>query len=919
MSIINKVLKKYNSTNNLYKENNNLLKLKNNLKCFNINNNQIKNIENKKLILNNIKNNSNIDLKKELNLKIESNSLKKNYLKDKKIDEKINFINSLNFKNISELSIEDIHEIINNNNNNNNLEQNKIIINFLLQLNPFYYRLSKNFPQKSKNIIKKIIPEYKSNFYNKNTILFKYGDDADNFYIIHQGQIDILFPLTEFIYMSLDEYIIYLLKLRRFHEIEILNNVLLLNYYIFFFNFNSNFDNWLKKAFKTLLIIKYNLSFLNENKNQYYIKNYHNVYSYDYEFNIDNINNYNQIFNDKETKDLILRLEKEIILTIKICFPEIYREVIIEPICKKHLIVKVFINKNEINNFIKINSYYDYLNRITPEINNDSNNENKKQITIIKYVYLKTLKKGEFFGEILLNKCKIFNDKQINIMKNSSKSSYIKIHQNFPFRIYSVIIKEDSYLGSISKNIYFEYLKSFSEKNLIKKTNFILNNNFFKNCNISPLLKSYIYCFIKKKLNVGELLINQNESLNLNDFPIYFIKKGEFQIKCFKSINQIDEALKYLGKNEDEINENYPKVLNNIYNSEKLKNLKKIPFEMKINFIKENDIVGLFDLIISNKFFNDVICTKKATVFFISSKLIKYFINSDEIISKKKNILLINKNNVLCEILLNIRKNYFNRYLINEKSTNIKNEFNKTKNITRNTQKNNQIITKYLSQKNEIKTKKKEHLFLSLGDLDILLAKTSSKMTIEEKMIKKHLDFKKKYFQKLKNKKIKRIKSSENIFKEKSLSSKIKELIPNLNVNKNIDIENNFNIELKDKNYFKNFNNEKKISRSKSYIINPLTYDDFNRNYNYTNYFKLFKNNSETKLDSKKENLDIHLNLKQIPISIINKYYSNKKFFQKNIFPERLLNQQKIINSKLKRIYFGKLDKIINNNFENII
>ena len=502
-------------------------------------------------------------------------------------------------------------------------------------------------------------------------------------------------------------------------------------------------------------------------------------------------------------------------------------------------------------------------------------------------------------------------------MKNSSKSSYIKIHQNFPFRIYSIIIKEDSYLGCISKNIYFEYLKSFSEKNLIKKTNFILNNNFFKNCNISPLLKSYYYCFIKKKLNVGELLINQNETLNLNDFPIYFIKKGEFQMKCFKSINQIDEALKILGKNEDEINENYPKVLNNIYDSEKLKNLKKIPFEMKLNFIKEDEIVGLFDLIISNKFFNDVICTKKATVFFISSKLIKYFINSDEIISKKKNILLINKNNVLCEILLNIRKNYFNRYLINEKSSNFKNEFNKTKNITRNTQKNNQIITKYLSQKNERKTEKKEKkekFFISLGDLDILLAKTSSKLTLEDKMIKKHLDFKKKYFQKLKNKKIKRIKSSENIFKEKSLSSKIKELIPNLNVNKNIDNENNINIDLKDKNYF---NNENKITRSNSYIINPLTYDDFNRNYNYTNYFKLFKSNSETKLNSKKENLNIHLNLKQIPISIINNYYSNKKFFQKNIFPERLLNQQKIINSKLKRIYFGKLDKIINNNFEN--
>ena len=886
MSILNKVLKKFNSSNNF--ENNNLLKLNNNLNC-------------KNLILNNKNYFNNNVLNKEFILNEESFSIKKNYLKYKKNDE----------KNI--LNINEIHKIINN--NNNNLYSNKIIKNFLMQLNPFYYKLNKNFPEKSENIIKKIISEYKSNFYNKNTILFKYGDDADNFYVIHQGQIDILFPLTEFIYMNLDEFIIYLLKLRRFNEIEILNNVLLLNYYIFFFNFNNNFDNWLKKAFKTLLIMKFNLSFLKENKHKYLIKNYQNILSYDYEFKIENTKNNNEIFNDKETKDLILRLEKEIILTIKICFPEIYKEVIIEPVYKNHLIVNVFVNKNEINNYLKINSYFDYINRISPDVNNNNknSNENKKQITIIKYKFLRTLKKGEFFGEILLNECKIFNNKQINIMNNSSLSNFIQIHQNFPFRTYSVIIKEDTFLGCISKKIYLENLKIFSEKNIINKTNFILNNNFFKNCNIISLLKSYLYCFLKKKLNVGEFLINHKEKIDMNEFPVYFIKKGEFQIKCFKSINEIDDALKHLGKNDEEINENFPKVLNNIYDTEKLENLKKIPFEMKLNFIKEEEIVGLFDLKISNKFFNDVICTKKATVYFVNSNLIKFFIGSDEIISKKKKILFFNKKNVLCEILLNIRKNYFNRYLINEKSKNIKNIFNKTKNITRNTQKNNQIITKYLSQKNEKKKKKKETFFLSLGDLDILLAKTSSKITLDDKINKRHLDFKKKYFQKLKNKKFKRNNSSENIFKEKSLSSKIKELIPNLNVNKNIDLENNINIEIKNDNNFNNdFNNEHNLIRSNSCFINPLIYDDFDRTFNYTNYFKVFKNNSETKLNFKKENFDIHLNLKQIPISIVKKYYSNKKFFKKIIFPKRLLSQQKIINNKLKRIYFGKLDKITN-------
>ena len=110
-----------------------------------------------------------------------------------------------------------------------NIEQR---IKFLTSLNPFYDDFSR-FDRHSEAIIAAISPEYKGAVYPGNHIIFRYGDELNNFYLIHKGKVNIYCPFTESVYMTMEEYYVYLLRLRRYNEIEMLNNVLLMNNNIF--------------------------------------------------------------------------------------------------------------------------------------------------------------------------------------------------------------------------------------------------------------------------------------------------------------------------------------------------------------------------------------------------------------------------------------------------------------------------------------------------------------------------------------------------------------------------------------------------------------------------------------------------------------------------------------------------------------
>ena len=69
------------------------------------------------------------------------------------------------------------------------------------------------------------------------------------------------------------EYFSYLLRLRRYGENEMLNNVLLLNQNTFLLD-DYNFDIWIRKAYNTLLKMKIDPTYINKDPIRQNRKNY---------------------------------------------------------------------------------------------------------------------------------------------------------------------------------------------------------------------------------------------------------------------------------------------------------------------------------------------------------------------------------------------------------------------------------------------------------------------------------------------------------------------------------------------------------------------------------------------------------------------------------------------------------------------
>ena len=152
----------------------------------------------------------------------------------------------------------------------------------------------------------------------------------------------------------------------------------------------------------------------------------------------------------------------------------------------------------------------------------------------------------------------------------------------------------------------------------------------------------------------------------------------------------------------------------------------------------------------------------------------------------------------------------------------------------------------------------------SIGELDVFLANTSGKITMQDLRMKKSQLFrekmKKEQIEREERMRLKNLTNSDKTDKRKLLlSARLRNLMPNLKINKNLDEKNNLAI------IYKN--------NIPSQVINPLAFDDFNRTYNTSSYFqKLFKQSSKQQFvlnlriqDSKsqsqrKQNTKIRLN-----------------------------------------------------------
>lgn len=879
--------------------------------------------------------------------------IKKNYERSKTFRHKskmrVNILPS-NRHNIQEVTAERIYD---NLNEVFSFENNEERVNFLLKLNPFYQKLNE-IEKHGEIIIRTISPEYRGTRYPPNQVIFRYGDEVNDFYLIHKGKANLYFPFTESLYMNIDEYFIYLMRLRRYGEIEMLNDVLLMNKNVFMREVEEpfDFDNFIVKLYNTFIKIKFSPVFLAQKESKKYNSNNNSsssslnnkrnskkkIYINENEFNDDVY----KTFTDKDMKNLALRIENELIETIKWIKPEELRQIIKEEVdgdtVKK--IVKIpeyLVQRFKLLHPDEIKRDTTYNGRIEP-VQIFNTNLPRQKVTIMRYLFLKTLTKGEYFGEYTNDSSYLFHSKLLYDMKHSKLN--LKIHKYSYFRNTSVVAIRDNseeyngnlYLGIIDKGLYIQYFRKFIEKVNYSKKKFLLNSRLFKNCRNENLVKGYSNCFQLKILKENDCLINEKAILTDDNTFIYFINKGNFQSMCNQTVQSIDKILAHLGF-QDKISNTIPLKLNKIKDTFFYEEICKKELKIKLNFLTENDVVGLSENILRDKYFNSVTCmSKEGSAYYVDFRIIKLFIESDSNIRDNKNLLLYNKYKVLCDALLKQRKSYLDSFCsfqidsVKEKEKALTKFAKKRYNIFHQKEKFKKILTPSTTKYSSIKERDrkinepKNKVYKSLSYVCDVLSKVSDRVTLEDKRRERTLLFKKKYM--LENEKNKQYKSYNS-----------KEYGMTLDLVQEIDYQKNNYICFKDFKKYRSISvTPHKINRSKRINSGLNTYK--NKNRSILNIKKNFFKDEESKFvggvdqiltpvkhhfDKKRDKNGIFNDLNSFKI---NEYGSNNSMFNKRKNNNKIhlnevnkirLNRKAMLTKKLRNIYSGDLEQILLN------
>jgi hypothetical protein len=144
------------------------------------------------------------------------------------------------------------------------------------------------------------------------------------------------------------------------------------------------------------------------------------------------------------------------------------------------------------------------------------------------------------------------------------------------------------------------------------------------------------------------------------------LKRGNNNIKC--NAENMRE-IKSIKENIDTNNKNFIyNIKNNIIIRPETVNNESKTLNLKLNYLTKNDIIGISEIFLCDKYFNNVICTNPdSKVLKVDMRIVKLLVDSDDIILNNKNIIVYHKYQILADILLNQRKIYFDSFFNQEK------------------------------------------------------------------------------------------------------------------------------------------------------------------------------------------------------------------------------------------------------------
>ena len=318
-------------------------------------------------------------------------------------------------------------------------------------------------------------------------------------------------------------------------------------------------------------------------------------------------------------------------------------------------------------------SYNDYINRILPIVNADTE-KSKKKINLFVYFKVINLKENQTFGDIALS-------------------------GNFK-RTATIICNEDCIFGFLTKNTYDNCIKGALEKIRFNNISFLINSELFFGVKSDTFVKKYFNFFTIIHLNQGNFLFKQGDKRK----EIYILKEGliEINIKC--SYNELIRIINSKGEKIDENLEKRELKKKNL----PLGNLLYLPKFFRVIKLGTNEIIGLDDYIDKNNcFFCNAICRSSfLEIFSIDYKIFTDIYQRDWRINQ--NVINYNKtrSNILFDRIILIRNIALNKDLIkikNQSDAQIKEMEIRNSSTNKNTILSNTVYSSTKNFKNLIK------------------------------------------------------------------------------------------------------------------------------------------------------------------------------------------------------------------------
>ena len=387
---------------------------------------------------------------------------------------------------------------------------------------------------KISEIVKKLAKKLIIEKVPDNKFIVKMNEKGDNCYFLLSGKLSIMKPVEyKNIRISYQDYILYLINLLKYNEIDLINQILKINHY--FINIKSIED------FK-IIIKGYFINKINK-----YLELF-NTLSYD---DIETLlNTYYLTFEDFKLN------KKEVIEDLNNIDNNQYKEKDLnntssdskekeEDNLTKNIILKGYIiNKFSLSIDERIIlTNYNFL--FNPKEENKTN-----IVTLFKYEYFLYLSPGSFFGDMAL---------ESKVKKRNA----------------TIRSEEECFILSLSNDDYISLL--FEDNKKLKSLDLIFLNAKFFFTDISPVIfdKYYFALFKSFERAKGEIIYQQETEFS----SIFFLKEGHLKLELYASIIDIHNLIKFF---IDVIEEK--KYLK--FSSNKIENLKK-------NYLNDTELLNL--------------------------------------------------------------------------------------------------------------------------------------------------------------------------------------------------------------------------------------------------------------------------------------------------------------------------------------